>query len=130
MDFNPELIKSFVKSDLGCECPDDVFNYIKFEKNARLEYDFKVDYAITIGNRLLIFIQEVQDIKQAEQILEILVRHGKSWRDDEDLNRFRLVVVTSSPKKMEKKIFTKFNKLKNKDEKVHLHVLSKKKLDI
>lgn len=127
MSFNPELLKIFVKTDLGCKCPDDVFNLIKYDKHIKLEINLEVDRIITIGNRLLIFIFNVKDLTNINKTLERLVHHGRTQRDDECLNRYRLVLVTTKNKKLEKKIGGKFKNLAGVDDKIHLHIKNKRK---
>jgi hypothetical protein len=62
------------------------------------------------------------------KILDKLVTHGIAWRDGVGLNRFRLVLITENPKKLKSEIAGEFNKLKGKDKKAHLHIVSKKEM--
>ncbi len=126
MDLDLNLIKSFVKDDLGCKCPDNIFFQIKFQKDVKLGYDLKVDRIITIGNRLLIFLFYIKYLEFADKNLDNIIKCGKSWRNDEDLNRFRLVFITTAPKKLEKHISSKFKKIIGKDKKIHLHIIDEK----
>ena len=124
MNFDPDLVKIFVQKDLGCNCPEEVFNSIKYENHVQLEFGFYVDKAITIGNRLLIFVMNLNKFIEIKNILDKLINHGTAWRDGEGLNRFRLVLISNNPKKTKKDISSEFNKLKGKDKKVHLHVIN------
>jgi hypothetical protein len=126
LDLDLELIKSFVKDDLGCKCPDEVFNQIKFQKNVKISIDLEVDRIINIGDKLLIFLFYNKDMEYAKKNLETIIDCGKSWRDDEELNRFRLVFISNTPKKLKQKISSKFEKFIGKDKKIHLHIINKK----
>lgn len=128
MVFQPELIQSFIQSDLGCTCPDEVFNCIKQKVNEKIDPELEVDLVLTIGDRLLVFIKILNKKPKLEEMIEKLISCGKSWRDDYELNRFRLVVITSRIKSMKPKIEKIFKKSKSVDEKVHLHILDKKVL--
>ena len=131
MTFDPDMIKSFVKGDLGCTCADEVFNRIRFEKDYKIRMDLTIDCIITIGNRLLIFVilySKLDKLGKIDYNLNFLLDQGKAWRDCEELNRFRLVIGAKSPGKIKKKLFEKFNKLENLDDKVHLHVIKSQTL--
>ncbi len=126
MNFDPDLIKKFVRDELGCSCQDEVFYNIKFQNHVELEHKFFIDKAVTVGNRLLIFILNVTTGIKIEKSVEKLVNHGRNWRDSEELNRFRLVLITTTPDTLEKKIKNKFKKLVKDDEKIHLHIINRK----
>jgi hypothetical protein len=61
---------------------------------------------------------------QIKDNLEFLVEKGKEWRDCKDLNRFRLVIGASEPKKIEKKLNDSFEQLQILDDFVHLHLIN------
>ena len=125
MSFNFELIKKFVKSTLGCKCPDDVFNSIKMEKNVEVKKDLKIDLILTVGNKLLIYIYLSNNLQKTIKVLPNLIQLGKTQRDSYNLNRFRLVIITQKIKTYEKKLNSKFTKLTSRDKKIHLHIISK-----
>ncbi len=119
-----EAIKSFVQKTLGCGCPEEVFNYIDSRDNVDLN-GIILNNRINIGNRLLIYVSKVDDINSLEQILPSLLEAGKKERDSLHFNRFRLVLSTEDVSEIQdaaRKIFDAINK----DEKMHLHIISKK----
>lgn len=59
-----------------------------------------------------------------QQHLGVVVSAGKKERDEQGLNRLRLVVVTDDEAEKES-LISRFNELKDKDEKIHLHVIKK-----
>ena len=116
-------IKAFVQDALGCGCPEEVFRSIACRQNVRLNEKVLLSRTITIGNRLLIY---VIDSKESDTIQElgVIVSAGKKERDEHGLNRLRLVVVTDDAEE-KKSLIRKFKELKDKDEKIHLHVIRK-----
>ena len=125
INLNIEQLKTFVKSELGCKCPDEVFFSVKEKQHYKIATDLELDVLFIIGNRLLIFIKSIQKMKQAKNNLETMVTTGRSWRDDDKLNRFRLVLIYLRPKQLEKQLLPIFKKLSAVDDKVHLHILGR-----
>ena len=125
MEFDPELIKSFVRTDLGCKCPDEIFNLIKYEKDVKLHGKWEIDHVYTIGDRLLVIIVVVKRPFNKKN-LETLIKFGKTMRDDNELNRFRLVLLThkiKNAKRFKKRNEELFRKNSKVDKKMHLHIL-------
>ena len=53
-----------------------------------------------------------------------LFNAGKKLRDQENFNRFRLVVVSENPEDITPKLRDRFLQLSGLDDRMHLHVLS------
>jgi len=120
---NNENITTFVQSILGCGCPEEVFHYIDCQCDIKIN-DIAVKNRVNIGNRLLIYVVEVNESDPVSQILTLLYNAGKKDRDSSGFNRFRLVLaadILDDIKKPAEDIF----KAINKDEKMHLHVILK-----
>ncbi len=128
MNYDREAIKTFVQKTLGCGCPEEVFEYIDCQFNIKLD-DIELSSKINIGNRLLIYVIEVNNQSSVKNILPFLVSAGKNERDNLKFNRFRLVLVTDKLNEIKGNAETIFNTIP-KDEKVHLHVVDKKKVPI
>jgi hypothetical protein len=128
VNYDREAIKTFVQKTLGCGCPEEVFEYIDCQFNIKLD-DIELSSKINIGNRLLIYITEVNNQSSVKNILPSLVSAGKNERDTLKFNRFRLVLVTDKLNEIKGSAETIFNTI-TKDEKVHLHVVDKKKVPI
>jgi hypothetical protein len=122
---SPEHIKHFVQNTLGCGCPEDVFKSIDVRRNVRVNSFIVLDSAIVIGNRLLVYIAEAGSAGCVEEHLPVLVAAGKKERDEKGLNRFRLVLVSDRPDEVRQAAERQFEELRGKDEKVHLHVITK-----
>lgn len=127
VNFDKEKIKSFVKQTLGCACPEEVFEYIDCQSNIVLNENIVLRNKINIGNRLLIYIVESSNPASMKNILPFLVNTGKTERDNLRFNRFRLVLVTENLDEIKEAAESLFNTI-YKDEKIHLHVVSKDKV--
>jgi hypothetical protein len=123
-----ENIKTFVRQTLGCGCPEEVFEYIDCQTNITLN-DIMLRNRINIGNRLLIYIVEVNKGDSLKNVLPFFINMGKKEKDDLKFNRFRLVLASDNideTKKAAEDIF----KTIDRDEKVHLHVILKADIPI
>ena len=126
MNYDEESIKTFAQKTLGCDCPEEVFEYIDCQFNIKLN-DVVLSRKINIGNRLLIYVVNINNQISLKNILPFLVSTGKDERDNLKFNRFRLVLVTDKLNKVKGTAETIFKTI-IKDEKVHLHVVDKKKV--
>jgi hypothetical protein len=122
---NNQNIKAFVVQTLGCECPDQVFEYIDCQHNVILDNGIRLSARINIGNRVLIYLLKIDDTSFIQSNLSTLIRIGKDDRDSMGFNRFRLVIFSDDTDRIEHAAHTIFENLVDKDEKVHLHILSK-----
>lgn len=84
---------------------------------------------LNIGNRLLIYIVEVDDKDSLKDIVLFLIEIGKKERDGLGFNRFRLVLATNTVNEIKEVAETVF-KDTAKDEKVHLHIVLKESIPI
>ena len=127
---NNEKIKLFVIQTLGCACPEEVFQYIDCQHNIKLNDDILLHNKINIGNRLLIYIVEMNNPSFIKINLPLLIETGKKERDNSGLNRFRLVVVTESVNQIKHIAGSVFENLKYKDDKIHLHIIHKNEISL
>ena len=114
-------IKRFVQETLGCSCPEEVFNKIDFRKGC----DDIPGSKINVGDRLLIYITNIDGKSAIQEFINLAVEQGVEERDRKGLNRFRLVLVTSSPDELRSPAENAFIDSGHADEKTHLHVVSK-----
>ncbi len=116
-------MKSFVQSVLGCTCPDKVFEQIK---EGRITLFSKSSVrSIVIGGKLLIYIwQAGGDLEGEKDDLFSLLRAGKKDREDCGLNRFRLVLASADPQTVEHQAKFYFSQFEDRDERMHIHVVS------
>jgi hypothetical protein len=120
-------IKSFVIEALGCRCPDDVFEQIDDYGTAMIQGLAVPIRRLLIGRRLLIYIVECDEPAALWAAIPVLVEKGKVERDDRGYNRLRVVIATSQPDSIELEAEALFSSLGNVDEKVHLHVLARRR---
>lgn len=116
-----ESVKDFVRKKLGCDCSEDVFSYIKNERDVEVG-GVRLRNRINIGNRLLVYVMEGS--AGVLDKLTAVLRAGKGDRDANAFNRFRLVLVTDD-KSLKKTAFDTFKAISGLDEKVHFHVMGK-----
>ena len=119
-----KVIKEFVRKTLGCNCPEEVFEYIDCQKALSIDENICQACEINIGNRLLIFAAAIDEVDSLSSVLSKLVQAGINKRDEKKFNRFRLVLVTAKEKDVAEQALGIFNSFVT-DEKVHLHVINK-----
>jgi len=122
---NKNDIKKFVINELGCNCPSEVFNIIERQKDIQLDQNINLNYKINIGNRLLIYIMEINDEEFLRQNLLKIVAHGIDERNKNNFNRFRLVIISNDIDEMNKSGQRLLNTILKMDQKVHLHIVRK-----
>ena len=123
---NKEDIKTFVINKLGCNCPSEVFNIIEWEKDIQLDQSINLNYKINIGNRLLIYIIEINDKEFLRQNLLKIAAHGIGERNQNNFNRFRLVIISNNIDEIDKSGQRLFDTILKGDQKAHLHLVRKK----
>ena len=79
---------------------------------------------INIGNRLLIYIVEISNPDSVKHVLSSLLDIGKKERDSSGFNRFRLVLATNKLNKIKEVADVTFKTI-DKDDRIHLHIISK-----
>ncbi len=117
-------LTNFVRNTLGCACPDEVFERIEYEDGGDGE-DRRPCLTIRIGGRLLIALWKIEDAAPLETGLPALLNAGKSERDRRGMNRFRLVIATDAPGTVGPPARAIFSNHAEKDDKIHLHVVSR-----
>ena len=119
-----KVIREFVRKTLGCNCPEEVFQYIDCRTVVNIDENILPAYEINIGNRLLIFAAGIDEVDSLRSVLSKLVQAGINKRDEKKFNRFRLVLLTARVNDVAEEALGIFNSLVT-DEKVHLHVINK-----
>jgi hypothetical protein len=118
-----ELIEPFVRGELGCECPDEVFSDIRVVQHPAAWSALPVDYALEIGGRLLVVVCLPDRWSEAATCLPELIRKGIQARDRGGFNRIRLVLPTSNRGLAEQALDARFSELAAKEPKLHLHIV-------
>ncbi len=120
-----DSIKSFIRGTLGCGCPEEAIRSIDCRFHVRLRNDATVACAVIIGSRLLVYMIDDVDGSVDEKCLAFYLAEGTKERESKGLNRFRLVIATDSTS-VRQRLKNAFEALNNEDDKVHLHVISRK----
>jgi hypothetical protein len=124
-----EDIKSFARQTLGCACPEEVFKRIDCQSNIKLNDNLLLSSKINVGNKLLIYVVEINDQDSMKHTLSFLLNIGKKERDSSGFNRFRLVLATDKLDEIKEVADVTFKTI-DKDDRIHLHVISKKDIPI
>ena len=119
-----KAIKDFARKTLGCNCPEEVFQYINCRTVVNIDENIVPAYEINIGNRLLIFAAGIDEVDSLRSVISKLVRAGIKKRDEKKFNRFRLVLLSAGEIDIAQQASEIFSSLVT-DEKVHLHVINK-----
>lgn len=117
-----EPVKNFVQNVLGCGCPEKVFEYIDCQEDVNIN-GITLKRKINIGNKLLVYIIEIDKIEFLGTVLAGLISKGKQERDGKGFNRLRIVLANEKPAEITEKANAFFTEL-NADEKIHLHIVS------
>jgi hypothetical protein len=121
-------IEKFVREELGCTCPAEVFTSTYLEKNPDAFSDLVKGTLLRIGGRLLVYVVKMGDLASAGPKLEQILRRGREVRNADGFNRFRLVVVASDIEAGQQILLQNFESLSDLDEKLHLHVIKPEQL--
>ena len=121
-------IEKFVRDELGCRCPAEVFASIYLEKNPDAFSDLIKGTLLRIGGRLLVYVVDMDDLASAGSKLEQIIRRGREVRNADGFNRFRLVMVAPDAQAGRQILLQEFESLSNLDEKLHLHVIKPEQL--
>jgi hypothetical protein len=116
-------IERFVRTELGCACPAEVFADIRVVAQPSTPPGLPADYGIEIGGRLLILMCQPERWQEAADALPQLVRWGRRERDRRGFNRFRLVVPARDPAAARGVLESAFAGWGGSDERLHLHVI-------
>jgi len=111
-------VRSFVEHELGCGCPENVFEQIRVLRGEGSPG--KADLALVIGERLLVLFADRSLIDPFEFEMPRLIIAGVTYRDSAGLHRFRLVFGSDLTDKERSMVETEVAKY---DDRVHAHFL-------
>lgn len=126
--WNNEKLKVFVKNTLGCGCPEKVFEKIDVSKLLTVEHGKEL-VRIVVGETLLIYIIRTEPSDNFVDSVESIGLAGKTDRDTNNYNRFRLVVSGFEDDVQQEKVSERFSKSFNSDEKMHIHFVNQELVD-
>lgn len=123
IDMNPAEIEHFVRTTLGCGCPDEVFRSIAISRLPPAAGRPPI-VQLLVGSRLLIHIVSPSTRDPANGWIEQLSANGRAARDRHGYNRFRLVVATAAPPASTRELASRFARAVTGDDKAHLHFVA------
>ncbi len=115
-------VRHFVRQDLGCGCPEEIFADMDLTLT-ELRQDGPVFKKLIIGRRLLIGILPCDDPATLQHLLPQLVQELRQERDSMGCNRVRIVIATTKPAFVQLSADLLFQGLSDADERMHLHIL-------
>jgi len=123
----PDLARmhDFIRSTLGCGCPDEVLEWIECSQS---EVDEDNDLRLTridVGGRLLVYVIEAErDPSAAAAAVPTVVASGLVERETGGFNRLRVVVATQDPDAIRPHVETSFAASAPLDDRIHIHVVA------
>ena len=116
-------LRHFVRSTLGCGCPEEVLQNIK-----STWFDLRAHTPLTrldVGGRLLVYVFEAEGgTGIPEAVLQDAVEHGVAERDRLGFNRLRVVVAADDPEALRPAVKRSFAVLERSADRVHLHLVA------
>jgi len=117
-------LESFVRSTLGCGCPEEVLRSIHL---THVETSIESDTLFTrldVGGTLLVYVLEVVgDPLRAAAALPAFIASGIVERDGQGFNRLRVVLATDDPEGLLATAERIFSGSAPRDDRIHLHVV-------
>ena len=118
-------LRTFIRSTLGCGCPDEVLEWIQCTHTELTQEDDTRITRIDVGGRLLVYVLEIEGPDWlAEEALPAVIAAATVDRATSCFSRLRVVVAIDDPEEMKPRMERIFNGSAPADEKVHLHVVS------
>jgi len=123
--WNDEKLKEFVQNTLGCGCPEEVFEKIEVDRHLVEGYPGELT-RIVVGDTLLIYVVRPDPGNNFADRVDLFGLAGKTDRDTNKYNRFRLVVAFAEGFTQKDHVSERFFIAFGTDEKMHLHFVSEK----
>ena len=112
------LVRRFAQLDLGCACPEEVFDQVQlFWGTLKPAY---AELALVVGQRLLICFFPAAPFCHQPAIVLTVVRACVDLRDQHRLNRCRIVIAGQLPEPLARQLSAECTRY---DERVHLHLV-------
>lgn len=116
-------IRHFVRTTLGCDCPDTVFEQIEHTANPAVSHARPYTVRMVVGSRLLIYVLECAQLDRAQLKLDDILVAGRGDRDVHGYNRFRVVIIDATDPALHGPLLTDWQRLVAGEERLHLHVV-------
>jgi hypothetical protein len=117
-------LRTFIRSTLGCGCPDDVLEWIQCTHTELTQEEDTRITRIDVGGQLLVYVLEINGPdRRAEEALPAVIAAATVDRATSCFNRLRVVVAIDNPEETRSRLERAFNGSAPADERVHLHVV-------
>ena len=118
-------LQAFIRTTLGCGCPDEVLECIRFSRTGVADQHEGRLTRIDVGGRLLVYVIETgDDPRRAAEALGAVVAAGTVERNRGGFNRLRVVVATNDRDTFGPELKRSFEDSAPRDDRVHLHVIA------
>ena len=117
-------LHTFIRSTLGCGCPDEVLRSIDCSHTTvDCDQDTRLS-RIDVGGQLLVYVLHVSgNPHQVAAALPGLIAAGLVERDGAGFNRLRVVVAADDPAALRPIVEQTFSESAPADDRLHLHVV-------
>ena len=117
-------IRHLVRGELGCTCPDEVFDSVDVQHAPYHFHGLPGDCLIVIGERLLVLLIYSGHWQEVSDNLHSLWTRGRELRDSGGFNRLRIVVAAADKELAEAVLNKQFSALPSMDDRIHLHIIA------
>lgn len=118
LDGFSDRVRSLVRSDLGCECPESIFDHIRLLGGPAAPAGAR--RALIVGDRLLLVFGPGPPSRPSHEAIAHLIRAGFEYREAHGLNRLRVILSDSAPEALRTQVATEIDRY---DDRVHVHYL-------
>ncbi len=115
-------VEDFVRNELGCGCPPEVFDDIRFADPATVGEIEGAAWLIDIGSRLLVMILDPGASVLSPAAIARLLQSAAEFRDRHRFNRCRLVLVEHPS------LTPAVAEVATPDDRAHLHIVARDRL--
>ena len=120
-----ERLRHFIRSTLGCGCPDEVLSRIECSRSHDGPADDLRLTRMNVGGQLLVYVLEGGfPGDAAAAAVPAVLASGLSERDRGGFNRLRIVLATDIPDEVRPRAEAAFRAAAPADDRLHLHVVA------
>jgi hypothetical protein len=119
-------MRCFIRTTLGCGCPDDVLEWIECSQQSQANDDDELRLTrIDVGGRLLVYVIEAEhDPAAAAAAVPTVIASGLVERARSGFNRLRIVVAGRDVDSLRPLVEASFAASAPRDDRLHIHVVT------
>jgi hypothetical protein len=120
-----ERLRHFIRTTLGCGCPDEILEWIQCSSSDEGPADDLRLTRMDVGGRLLVYVlEDGTSGTAAAEAIPAVVASGLSERDRGGFNRLRIVIASDDPDAARPRAEALFRATAPEDDRLHLHVVA------